>query len=86
MARQRRESAAEILRRRGAKPLEYLADRFRDMETGPEKDALAKDLLPYYVPKLKAVEHKAGEGATVTVTIGQASPTVGEQDKADDGD
>ncbi|SFL44876.1 hypothetical protein [Shimia aestuarii] len=68
--RPRRESAANVLRRMECDPLRYLARRFNSALDGDKKDQLALKLIEYTHPKLKAVEHQAGEGATITVTIG----------------
>lgn len=85
MARPKRRSGAELARALNCDPFKYLCERFNGMGAGKEKDGIALELLPYCLPKLKAIEVSASEGAKFQVIIG-GTPTVGaDDDKAEGG-
>ena len=86
MARQRRLSAAEIAKNLNADPFKYLCQRFNSMEDGKEKDGIALELLPYCLPKLKAVEHDVAPGGAVTITLGSAPTQLGDTQSGGGGD
>ncbi len=87
MPRQRRRSGAEIASALNCDPFKYLCRRFNAAEDGKEKDNLALELLPFVLPRLKAVEHSADDGSEVTITIGgkalpnEVTDTAQEQEK-----
>ena len=51
-------------------PFHYLCRRFKDQQEGEEKDALALELLPYFMPKLRSVEMTAEVTTEFNVMIG----------------
>ena len=59
-----------------------LAESWRNA-TGDRKIKLGLALLPYFMPKLKAVEHDFGGDGTVTINIGGASAVPKEVTPAD---
>lgn len=72
MARPKRSvSGPDRMNAKKTDPLGYLCDRFLDPNTSDEeKMSIAKELLPYQVPKLKAVEMTTQSDVKVTISIG----------------
>jgi len=75
MARPKRDSAAQVMRRLQYDPLKFLVERANKMkDDDPKKLDLSLELLPYAYGKLRSIEHTVGEDQSVTITIGGQQP------------
>lgn len=67
----RRDSASDKLKRFGYDPLTLLVKHAQGTEPAtPEQVDIAKELLPYAYPKLKAIDMVSTQEVSVTIKIG----------------